>query len=50
MNKYQGSLTNADYHLLIEKKHIHSKNFNKIHGSREKQCGGYHQFGRRSGT
>ena len=23
-------LVHADYHLLIEKKHIHSKNFNKI--------------------
>ena len=29
MITYQGSLTNEDYHLLIEKKYIHSKNFNK---------------------
>ena len=30
MTKYQGSLTIEDYHLLIEKKYIHSKNFSKI--------------------
>ena len=29
MTKYQGSLTNEDYHLLIEKKYIISKNFSK---------------------
>ena len=29
MITYQGSLTNEDYHLLIEKKYILSKNFNK---------------------
>ena len=29
MTTYQGSLTNEDYHLLIEKKYILSKNFNK---------------------
>ena len=29
MTTYQGSLTNEDYHLLIEKKIIYSKNFNK---------------------
>ena len=29
MTTYQGSLTNEDYHLLIEKKYIRANNFNK---------------------
>ena len=28
MSIYQGSLTHEDYHLLIDKKYIHSNNFN----------------------